>query len=130
MYNHFHYKLQFLKVLSKNFHLNYKYYNLQWQEIASKDALKDNNLLLIKENGKYGYVNRDGAKVVECMYDDATEQNKFGYSAVMINGKWGCLAQNGSVLVEPSVTLENSLKVDFIGGWHLSEFMELNNYTK
>ena len=108
----------------------YKYYNLQWQEIASKDALKNNNLLLIKENGKYGYVNRDGAKVVDCMYDDATEQNAFGFSAVMVNGKWGALAQNGSVLVEPSIILENSVKVDFIGKWHLSEFMELNNYTK
>lgn len=109
---------------------DYKYYNLQWQEVSSKDALKNNNLFLIKENGKYGYVNKDGAKVVDCIYDDATEQNKFGFSAVMVNGKWGCLAQNGSILVEPSLNLSNNVKVDFIGEWHLSEFMELNNYTK
>lgn len=109
---------------------DYKYYNLQWQEVNSKDVLKNNNLFLIKENGKYGYVNKDGAKVVDCMYDDATEQNQFGFSAVMLNGKWGCLAQNGSVLIEPSLNLSSAVKVDFIGEWHLSEFMELNNYTK
>lgn len=108
----------------------YKYYNIQWQEISSQEALKNNNLFLVKENGKYGYVNKDGAKVVECMYDDATEQNEYGYASVMVNGKWGCLAQNGSVLVEPSVVLENSMKVDFIGSWHVTEFLELNCYTK
>jgi len=109
---------------------DYKYYNLQWQEISSKDALKDNNLFLIKENGKYGYVNKDGAKVVDCIYDDATEQNKYGYSAVMVNGKWGCLAQNGSVVVEPSITIENSTQANFIGSWHMSDLLELNCYTK
>ena len=83
-----------------------------------------------KENGKYGYVNKDGQKIVDCIYDDAKEQNQYGFCAVNKDGKWGVLQQNGSVLLEPSVTLDNSVNIDFIGTWHLNENIELNAYTK
>ena len=78
---------------------DYKYYNLQYQEISSKDALKNNTLFLIKENGKFGYVNKDNQKVVDCIYDDAKEQNKYGFCAVKKDGKWGVLQSNGAVLL-------------------------------
>lgn len=108
----------------------YKYYNLQYQEITNKEALKNNTLFLIKENGKYGYVNKDGQKVVDCIYDDAQEQNQYGFCAVNKDGKWGVLQQNGSILLEPSVSLDNNISIDFIGTWHLSENNELNTYVK
>lgn len=109
---------------------DYRYYNLQYQEISNKEALKENTLFLVKENGKYGYVNKDNQKVVDCIYDDATEQNEFGFCAVNKDGKWGVLQSNGAVLMEPSIELTNNLYIDFIGMWHLSENMELNAYTK
>lgn len=108
----------------------YKYYNLQYQEISSKDALKENTLFLIKENGKYGYENADGQKIVNCIYDDATEQNEFGFCAVNKDGKWGVLQENGSVLMEPSISLDNNIIIDFIGKWHLSENTELSTYVQ
>ncbi len=108
----------------------YKYYNLQYQEITNKEALKNNTLFLVKENGKYGYVNKDGQKVVDCIYDDAQEQNQYGFCAVNKDGKWGVLQQNGSILLEPSVSLDNNISIDFIGTWHLSENNELNTYVK
>ena len=108
---------------------DYKYYNLQYQEISSQDALKDNTLFLVKEDGKYGYVNRDGAKIVNCIYDDAKEQNEFGFCAVKKDGKWGVLQENGSVLLDPSISLDNNINIDFIGTWHLSENLELNAYV-
>ena len=108
----------------------YKYYNLQYQEITNKEALKNNTLFLVKENGKYGYVNKDGKKVVDCIYDDAQEQNQYGFCAVNKDGKWGVLQQNGSILLEPSVSLDNNISIDFIGTWHLSENNELNTYVK
>ena len=108
----------------------YKYYNLQYQEISNRDALKGNTLFLVKENGKYGYVNSNNEKVVECIYDDAREQNEFGFAAVNKDGKWGALQSNGAVLLEPSVVLDNSINIDFIGTWHLNENVELNTYTK
>ena len=69
-------------------------------------------------------------KVVECIYDDAREQNEFGFAAVNKDGKWGALQSNGAVLLEPSVVLDNSINIDFIGTWHLNENVELNTYTK
>lgn len=108
----------------------YKYYNLQYQEISNKEALKDNTLFLVKENGKYGYVNKDNQKIVDCIYDDAQEQNEYGYCAVKKDGKWGALQSNGAVILAPSYELENNLQIDFIGVWHLSEYAELNAYTK
>ena len=108
---------------------DYKYYNLQYQEISSKDALKDNTLWLIKENGKYGYINKDGKKVVDCIYDDAKEQNEFGFAAVNKDGKWGVLQSNGSILLDPSITYDNSINIDFIGKWHISENAELNAFV-
>lgn len=108
----------------------YKYYNLQYQEVSNRDVLKNNTIFLVKENGKYGYVNKDNQKIVECIYDDATEQNECGFAAVNKGGKWGVLQSNGAVLMEPSVKLTNNLYIDFIGTWHLSEDTELNAYTK
>lgn len=109
---------------------DYKYYNLQYQEISSIDALKNNTLFLVKENGKYGYVNKENQRIVDCIYDDAMEQNKYGFCAVKKDGKWGVLQSNGAIILEPTVSLENSLYVDFIGTWHLTPNIELNTYTK
>ena len=108
----------------------YKYYNLQYQEISSQEALKNNTLFLVKEDGKYGYINKDGDRIVDCIYDDATEQNEFGFCAVNKDGKWGALQSNGSVILEPSVTLDNTVNINFIGGWHLNENLELNTYVR
>lgn len=108
----------------------YKYYNLQYQEISNRDVLKGNTLFLVKENDKYGYVNKENQRIVDCIYDDAIEQNKYGFCAVKKDGKWGVLQSNGAVLMQPSVELENSLYIDFIGEWHLNENVELNAYTK
>lgn len=109
---------------------DYKYYNLQYQEVSNRDVLKNNTIFLVKENGKYGYVNKDNQKIVECIYDDATEQNDSGFAAINKDGKWGVLQSNGAVLLEPSVKLTDNLYIDFIGTWHLSENAELNAYTK
>jgi hypothetical protein len=94
------------------------------------EALKNNTLFLVKENGKYGYVNKENKKIVDCIYDDAIEQNKFGFCAVKKDGKWGCLQSNGAVILEPTVSLENNIYIDFIGTWHLTQNIELNTYTK
>ncbi|MCI8291219.1 MAG: WG repeat-containing protein [Clostridia bacterium] len=110
--------------------IDYKYYNLQYQEISNVEALKNNTLFLVKENGKYGYVNKENKKIVDCIYDDAIEQNKFGFCAVKKDGKWGCLQSNGAVILEPTVSLENNIYIDFIGTWHLTQNIELNTYTK
>ena len=55
------------------------------------------------------------------IYEDATEQNSCGYVGVKQNGVWGSLKRNGSIALNPSVNLDNSIYIDFIGEWHLSD---------
>ena len=109
---------------------DYKYYNLLFEEKSNKDVLPDNTLFLIKENGKYGYENKEGKRVVDCIYDDAQEQNKYGFCAVKKDGKWGALKSDGTVILEPSVNLDDNIIIDFIGKYHLDENIGLNSFAE
>lgn len=109
---------------------NYKYYNFKLEEKPVTEFLSNNTLFLSKENGKYGYVDSKGIVVVNYIYDDATEQNKYGYVSVKKDGKWGCLDCNGKAVVEPTYNMENNLVIDFIGTWHLAEDLNANYYIK
>ena len=109
---------------------DYKYYNFKFQEKTNFDILSKNTLFLFKENGKYGYKNKSGDIIVDPIYDDAKEQNSFGYCAVKKNGLWGVLKSDGTVILKPSVNLDEYLYVDFISKWHMSSDVNLNTYTK
>ena len=108
----------------------YKYYNFKLEEKENTEILSTNTIFLSKKDGKYGYVNEKGIVVVDYIYDDATEQNKYGYVAVKKNGNWGCLDAKGKTVVEPKYKLENSVVIDFIGEWHLATDINANYYTK
>jgi len=108
----------------------YKYYDLDFEEKQNTEVLKGNTLFLSKKDGKYGYTNSKGEVVVEYIYDDATEQNKFGYVAVQKNGKWGSLDTEGNLVIEPTYKLNNNLIINFIGKWHLGEDLNMNYYCE
>lgn len=108
----------------------YKYYNFKLEQKENTEILATNTIFLSKSNGKYGYVNEKGIVVVDYIYEDATEQNKYGYVAVKKDGKWGSLDAKGKVVAECTNTLENVLVVDFIGKWHLASDINANYYTK
>lgn len=108
----------------------YKYYNFKLEEKSNKEVLTTNTLFLIKENGKYGYENKNGERIVDPIYDDAKEQNSFGYCAVKKDGVWGALKSDGTVIMEPSINLDNYLYIDFISEWHRYNDLSLNVYTK
>lgn len=57
-----------------------------------------NTLFLKKENGKYGYVDKKGNVVVDYIYDDATEQNSYGFVSVKKDGLWGSIDKNGKTM--------------------------------
>lgn len=107
----------------------YKYYNFRLEEKKAQDIFTTNTLFLSKKNGKYGYVNKEGIVVVDYIYDDATEQNDYGYVAVKQNGVWGALDQNGNVVVTPSYELAQNTVISFIGKWHLAPDINANYYT-
>ena len=106
-----------------------KYYNFKFEEKSNKDILTNNTLFLVKKDGKYGYINKDGEQIVDCIYDDALEQNEYGFCAVKKDGKWGSLKSDGAVVLEPSVELDDSIEIDFIGKMHNIEYFGLVIYT-
>lgn len=108
----------------------YKYYNLKGEEISNIQALKNNTIFLDKKDGKYGYVDKKGNAITEYIYDDATEQNKYGFVAVKENGLWGALDKEGKEVIEPKYNLDNNLKIDFIGKWYLGEDLNMNYYCE
>ena len=108
----------------------YKYYNFNFEEKSNIDVLKTNTLFLVSKDGKYGYVNKNGDLIVDYIYDDAKEQNMYGYCVVKQKGKWGVLAQDGTVILKPSVNLDDNLYIDFISSWHLYKDTDLNIYVK
>lgn len=109
---------------------NYKYYNFKFEEKKTQEVLPTSTLFLFKENGKYGYENKDGERIVDPIYDDATEQNEYGYVAVKKDGVWGSLKSDGTMVLEPSVNLDNNLYINFIEKWHIYENSNMNIYTK
>lgn len=108
----------------------YKYYNVNLEEKQNIDILKGNTLFLSKKNGKYGYINESGEVIVDYIYDDATEQNKFGYAAVQKNGKWGSIDKEGKIVIKPTYELKNNIIIDFIAKWHLGEDINMNYYCE
>lgn len=108
----------------------YKYYNLKCEEKTSTQILEDNTLFLSKKDGKYGYVDKKGNVVVDYIYDDATEQNQYGFAAVKANGLWGSIDSKGKEIIEPKYNLESNLIIDFIGKWHLGEDLNMNYYCE
>ena len=108
----------YLKVYTEG---EYRYYNFKFEEKQSQDLLTQSTLYLSKKDDKYGFVDKTGNVVVDYIYDDGTEQNSFGYSAVKKDGLWGSIKKNGAVALEPTVNLDNSIYVDFIDTWHLSD---------
>lgn len=106
-----------------------KYYNYKLEEKTNKEVYTTNTLFVSKQNGKYGFVNKDGKVIVEHVYEDALEQNEYGFCAIKKDGKWGAIDQYGNVVVEPKFTLNNNKNINFIGKWHVCADANANYYT-
>lgn len=119
-------KYSFIKLRENG---EYKYYNFRLEPKTPQEIFPANTLFLSKQNGKYGYVNKNGIVVVNYEYDDATEQNDYGYAAVKKDGKWGAIDSTGDIVIEPKYELAQNPLVSFIGKWHLAPDLNANYYT-
>ena len=108
----------------------YKYYNFKFEEQDVKDIQVTNTLFKSKKDGKYGFIDKDGKVVVEYEYDDVTDQNNFGYAGIKKDGKWGVVDVKGNVILTPTYNLDDYLKIDFIGKWHLGKDINMNYYNQ
>lgn len=107
----------------------YKYFNLSGEEKDSKEILLNNTIFLKKQNGKYGFVDKNNNVVVDFIFDDAKEQNRFGYAAVKKDGKWGAIDSKGNIVCQINYNLDENLLIDFIGKYHLNKDINLLAYT-
>lgn len=108
----------------------YKYYNFRFEEKTSKEVLNGNTLFLSRnDEGKYGFVDANGNVVVNYIYDEAKEQNDYGYASVKQNGLWGAIDSKGQIAVSPSYNLETNILIEFIGKWHIGEDLNLYYFT-
>ena len=119
-------KLGYLKVRTNG---EYKFYNFKLEEKDITDVLSANTLFLSKQGDKYGFVNSNGVVVVDYIYDDATEQNDYGYAGIKLNGKWGAIDSSGKVVVEPQYEFNQNTVISFINKWHLAPDLNANYYT-
>ena len=108
----------------------YKYYNFKFEEKDVKDVLSNNNLFVSRKDGKYGYIDKDGNVVVDYIYDEAQEQNKYGFAAVKKGNLWGAIDKDGKEIVTPKYKMKNYLVIDFIGKWHLGQDINMNYYCE
>ena len=108
----------------------YKYYNFKFEEKEVAQIYTANSLFKSKKDGKYGFVDKEGNVIVDYQYDDATQQNAYGYAGIKKDGKWGSIDRKGNIIQEPTYNLEDYLKIDFIGRWHLGKDINMNYYNQ
>ena len=109
---------------------NYKYYNFKFEEKKESDIFPNKTLFLSKKDGKYGYVDKNEKVIVDYIYDDAIEQNDYGFAAIKKDGKWGSIDNRGNIVQEPVYNLDEYLLIDFIGRWHLGLDINMNYYNQ
>lgn len=107
-----------------------KYYNFKFEQKNMAEIQTNHTLFKSKKDGKYGFVDKDGKVVIDYQYDDATEQNAYGYAGIKKDGKWGAIDNKGNIVQEPTYNLEEYLKIDFIGRWHLGKDVNMNYYNQ
>ena len=108
----------------------YKYYNFKFEEKQESDIFPNRTLFLSKKDAKYGFVDKNGKVVVDYIYDDATEQNDYGFAGIKKDGKWGSVDTKGNVVQEPIYNLDEYLLINFVGRWHLGLDINMNYYNQ
>lgn len=87
--------------------------------VDSVEVFKDRKLYAYKENGKWGFENKNGKKVVEATYDMVTELNKYGFAGICKDNKWGVIDENGKIIKEPTYELDLYYQPVFVGKYLL-----------
>ncbi len=107
---------------------NYKYYNFKFQEKELYEIYPNNKIYAKLQDGKYGFVDAKGKTIVDFIYDEVTEINEYGFAAIKKDGLWGAIDKQGKIIIEPKYNLNDYLKIDFIGKWHLGFDLNMNYY--
>ena len=67
---------------------------------AANAADEKSGLFLIKQNDKYGYIDKTGKVVIEPQYERASDFSE-GLAAIAVEKKWGYIDTTGKTVIEP-----------------------------
>ena len=115
---HIFIKDNYIEVANDN---DIQYTDLDGNLKEAKDLFTNNTIFAKQQNGKWGYVDKDGNTVVDFKYDLTTNINEYGFGAVKQDGKWGVINSNGQIIKEPTYELTD-IEPNFIG-----EYYEVSN---
>lgn len=83
-----------------------------------------------KKNGKWGFIDSDGQTVIDFKYDEA-RSFAHGMAAVAVDGLWGMINSEETMIVEPQylmvyeVTSDGAVPVETEEGWTLLQFYSM-----
>ena len=95
-----------------------KYFDKDGKELKNIEVYPNNIRYIKKENGKYGFVDKNNKLVVDYKYDYATEFNEYGFASVNKDGKWGAIDEEGKELIAPSYQFNGNFIPFFIGEFY------------
>lgn len=95
-----------------------KYFDKEGKELRNIEVYPNNTRYVKKENGKYGFVDKNNKLVVDYKYDYATEFNEYGFASINKDGKWGAIDEEGKELIAPSYQFNGNFIPFFIGEFY------------
>ena len=95
-----------------------RYFDLEGKEKQNTEIFPENTIFAKSQNGKWGFVDKNGQVVVDYQYDEVTEQNEYGFAGVKLNDKWGIVDKNGKIIVEPTYEINTEETPEFIGTYY------------
>lgn len=95
-----------------------QYIDYSGAQKQNTEVYPNNSIFAKKENGKWGFVGKEGNVVVEYQFDDVTEINEYGYAGVKKDGKWGVIDRNGNIIVDCIYEINNQENPNFIGEYY------------
>lgn len=91
------------------------YLDKQGKNVNKKEVYKENELISIQKDEKWGFEDKTGTIIVECIYDQVTEFNEYGYAGIKKDNKWGVIDKDGKVILEPKYEISLNEDPSFLG---------------
>ena len=84
-------------------------YSIRWitepiYDSIDENSLSDEELIPVKKDSKWGFININGTITIEPRFDYALGFSE-GLAGVQINNKWGYIDSTGQILIEPFFSL-------------------------
>lgn len=104
-----------------------RYFDYTGKELSVNQVFPNNAIYAKQEDGKWGFVDKDGNVKAEIDYDMVTELNEYGFAGIKKDGKWGVINEEGEIVQEPQYELD-IVSPTFIGKYFKTSEWYGNSY--